>query len=279
MRRALIAASLVAPVICAAGLGAAQPADVVAAARDAEIIVLGEIHDNPETHRTQAKIVAALQPTALVFEMIPQEFEDEVNRLRAEGASREEIAEALDWANSGWPDFDMYAPIMEAAPEARIFGAGQPVAEVRRAMLEGAAGVFGPDAEKYGLDLPLDSEEKAAREELMRAAHCGGVPAEMLSGLVEAQRFRDAGLADAALWARTMAGGGPVVVIAGTGHADKHRGMPSLVAIAEPDVRVFALAQVESEPADAESAAFDAVVVAAPPDREDPCAVFGASAE
>jgi uncharacterized iron-regulated protein len=76
-----------------------------------------------------------------------------------------------------------------------------------------------------------------------------------------------------------MAGGGPVVVIAGTGHADKHRGMPSLVAIAEPDVRVFALAQVESEPADAESAAFDAVIVAAPPNREDPCAVFGASAE
>jgi uncharacterized iron-regulated protein len=259
-----------------AGDSAAQPADVLAAARSAEIVVLGEIHDNPEHHRTQAGIVAALQPTALVFEMIPQEFEDEVNRLRAEGASREAIAEALDWDNSGWPEFDMYAPIMEAAPEARIFGAAQPLAEVRRAMLEGAAGVFGPDAEKYGLDMPLEPETQAEREALMREAHCGGVPAEMLPGLVEAQRFRDAGLADAALWARTMAGRGPVVVIAGTGHADKRRGMPSLVAIAEPKVKVFALAQVEAEPDATESAAFDAVIVAAPPDRDDPCEGFGA---
>lgn len=274
MRRVLLAVSLVVPAIGAASDGVAQSAEIAEAARSAEIVVLGEIHDNPDHHRTQAEIVAALQPAALVFEMIPQQFEDEVNRLRAAGASREQIAEALDWDDSGWPDFDMYAPIMEAAPEARIFGGGQPTAEVRRAMLEGAAGVFGPDAEKYGLDQPLPPEEMAAREELMRAAHCGGVPAEMLPGLVEAQRFRDAGLADAALWARTMAGGGPVVVIAGTGHADKHRGMPALVAVAEPDVRVFALAQVESAPDAAEDDAFDAVAVAAPPDRDDPCAAF-----
>jgi uncharacterized iron-regulated protein len=73
-----------------------------------------------------------------------------------------------------------------------------------------------------------------------------------------------------------MAGRGPVVVIAGTGHADKRRGMPSLVAIAEPKVKVFALAQVEAEPDATERAAFDAVIVAAPPDRDDPCEGFGA---
>jgi len=277
MRRALFVVSMIAVAAVLAGDGAAQTAEVVDAARAADIVVLGEIHDNPQHHRTQAEIVAALQPTALVFEMIPQQFEDEINRLRSEGASREAIAEALDWNNSGWPDFDMYAPILEAAPEARIFGAGQPVAEVRRAMLEGAAGVFGPDAEKYDLDVALAPEEQTAREAMMREAHCGGVPAEMLPGLVEAQRFRDAGLADAALWARTMAGRGPVVVIAGTGHADKRRGMPALVAIAEPGVRVFALAQVETPPDATERAAFDAVLVAEPPDRDDPCAEFGAS--
>jgi hypothetical protein len=102
-----------------------------------------------------------------VFEMIPQERERRVNELRAEGASREAIAEALEWDESGWPDFDFYAPILEAAPEARIFGAGQPIADVRRAMVEGAAGPFGPDAAIYGLDQPLDPEEQALREERM----------------------------------------------------------------------------------------------------------------
>ena len=59
--------------------GAAQPGDVeevIAAARRADIVLLGEIHDNPEHHANQAAIVRALQPAALVFEMFPQASED-----------------------------------------------------------------------------------------------------------------------------------------------------------------------------------------------------------
>ena len=55
----------------------------IATARDADIVVLGEIHDNPEHHRVQAEIVAALAPAALVFEMIPQELEAELNERRS----------------------------------------------------------------------------------------------------------------------------------------------------------------------------------------------------
>src|SRR4051794_8681519 len=110
--------------LCAlALLAAAEPTSVsrlVTMARHADIVVLGEIHDNPDHHRNQAEIVAALQPAALVFEMIPQAREDEVNTLRSEGASPDAIAKALDWTASGWPDFSFYAPILEAAPKARI---------------------------------------------------------------------------------------------------------------------------------------------------------------
>lgn len=239
-------------------------------ATEADIVVLGERHDNPEHHRNQARIVEALRPDALVFEMIPQESEDEVNDLREQGASRAELAAALEWEASGWPDFDYYAEILEAAPQARVFGGGQPLADVRRAMVEGAAGPFGPDAAIYGLDLPLDAEEQAAREAMQAAAHCGALPAEVLPGMVEAQRFRDAGLADAALWARTMTGGGKVVVIAGSGHADKLRGMPAAIAVADPEVRVLSLGQLETgEAVGAE--AFDYTLSAPAPPRGDPC--------
>jgi uncharacterized iron-regulated protein len=255
----------------------AQPvelADLIAAARDVDIVVLGEVHDNPEHHRNQAAVVAALQPGALVFEMIPQASEDDVNRLRAGGASRDEIAEALAWDESGWPYFAGYAEILEAAPEARIFGGGQPIEEVRRALVEGAAAVLGPDAPSYGLDQPLPEEEQAAREADMRAAHCDAVPEEMLAGLVEAQRFRDAAIADAARWARTIAGSGPVVVIAGTGHAHRTRGVPAKLAAADPLLRVLSVGQFEAPPDPGQAEAVDAYLLAPAPPRDDPCTGF-----
>ena len=90
--------------------------------------------------------------------------------------------------------------------------------------------------------------------------------------MVEAQRFRDAGLADAALWARTMTGDGRVVVITGSGHADRKRGMPAALATADPELTVLSVGQVEdASPADG---AFDLVLRAAAPVRDDPCAAF-----
>lgn len=263
-------------IVVSTAVQAAEPgsdvADVVRAASSADIVILGEIHDNPEHHATQAAVVAALQPAALVFEMIPQALEAEVNTLREGGATRDQLASALNWAESGWPHFDWYAAILDAAPKARVFGAGQPPEDVRRAAVEGAAAVFGPDAATYGLDRPLAPDDLAAREADMGASHCGALPAEMLAGMVEAQRFRDAGLADAALWARTMTADGRVVVIAGSGHADKVRGMPAALGVANPALSVLAVGQFESPPPD--PAAYDLVLLAPAPDREDPCARF-----
>lgn len=261
---------------CAFGLHvAAQPVALkgfIEKAEGSDIVVLGEIHDNAQHHHNQAAIVSALQPAALVFEMIPQASEDEVNSLREDGASRTEIAEALDWSESGWPDFSYYAEILEAAPHARVFGAGQPIEDVRRAMEVGAAAAFGPDAAAYGLDRPLPEAEQRVLEADLGEAHCGKLAPALLPGMVEAQRFRDAGLADAALWARTMTGDGEVVVIAGSGHADKLRGMPAAVAIADPTIRVLSLGQFEAPPADPK--AYDAVLLAPPAERGDPCATI-----
>ncbi len=106
----------------------------------------------------------------------------------------------------------------------------------------------------------------------MAAAHCDELPSEVLPGMVEAQRFRDAGIADATLWARIMTGGGQVVVITGSGHADKVRGVPAMIALAEPDAAVVALGQFEDGAAPPED--FDAVLLAPAPARGDPCADF-----
>lgn len=252
--------------------GASQASTVpefIDLARDADIVVLGEVHDNPAHHANQAEIVAALEPDALVFEMIPQADEEAVNKLRANGAGEGEVAAALDWERSGWPAFDFYWNILAAAPRAQIFGAEQPRSDVRRATIEGAAGAFGPDASNYGLDRPLPAAEQRFREAEQAAAHCDALPPQMLPGLVEAQRFRDASLADATIWARTMTGGGQVVVITGSGHADKVRGMPALVGHAQPGLSIVTLGQFEQDPGNAED--YDALLLAPAPPREDPC--------
>ena len=141
-------------------------------------------------------------------------------------------------------------------------------------MSEGAAAVFGADAAAFGLDRELAADEQARREEAMLVSHCNALPEEMLAGMVEAQRFRDAALAAAVLRARAESDGGQVVVITGNGHADRAEGIPAALTVAAPETEVLALAQIEAPSEGADPERFDAYLVAPPPDREDPCAVF-----
>ena len=136
----------------------------------ADVVFLGELHDNPGHHRRQAEYVAELTPTALVFEMLTQAQADLVTpELVADEAALEA---ALGWNDSGWPDFTMYYPIFAAAPEAAYFGAAVPRDLARAAMAEGMASVFRGDAELYGLTADLPEDQQAEREALQLAAHC-----------------------------------------------------------------------------------------------------------
>jgi uncharacterized iron-regulated protein len=62
------------------------------------------------------------------------------------------------------------------------------------------------------------------------------------------------------------------VVVTGNGHARTDWGVPALLALAAPEVGVFALGQFEAEPQT--EVPFDAWAVADPVDRPDPCAAF-----
>jgi len=140
---------------------ASQVDAAVAAVEGADLIAIGERHDNPDHHRLQAELVAALAPAGLAFEMIPQAMEETANRLRADGASREALAEALEWQARGWPDFALYAPILEAVPEAYIAG-GALSREALGAIYErGAVGAGDALAERYDLAEPLADDLRA----------------------------------------------------------------------------------------------------------------------
>lgn len=235
----------------------------------ADVWFLGEVHDNAAHHLGQARVVAALAPKALVFEMVGPEIGDLPPYDDAAALER-----ALNWGE-GWPDFAMYHPIFLAASDARIYGAEVPRERARRAFADGAAAVFGPQAGRFGLDTPLAPEEQASREDEQFAAHCGAMPREMMAGMVEAQRLRDASLAEAA--ARAFAEtGGPVAVITGNGHARRDHGAPALLAAASgPGLRILTLGQIERGEAAPENPPYDLWHLTDPAPREDPCEGLG----
>lgn len=244
------------------------PDDTLLKMAGADVVIVGEVHDNPQHHQVQRDVVAALEPRAMVWEMLTSESASLINSKLI--SDPEKLAEAVRWAELGWPSLSMYLPIFQAAPDAPIYGALVPREAARAAMEVGASVAFGADAARFGLTVPLPDDEQAAREAGQMAAHCDALPPEMLPTMVQIQRLRDASLARAVLNAVEDTGG-PVVVVTGNGHARKDWGVPSFLSRMQPGLRVFVLGQSEDG---AIEGTFDAVLDAPGVEREDPCAVF-----
>ena len=243
MRLALVLTWLALPVM-------AQPA--------AEIVILGEVHDNPDAHLGQAEYMRALKPKAVVFEMM--------TAAEAERADADRSVIEQAWTASGWNDFEIYAPIFDALGSARIIGAAAPREEVRAVYTEGAASLFGAEASRFGLDEPLPADQQARRETGQFDAHCEAMPRDAMAGMVAVQRYRDAVFARAALEALDTHGA-PVAVIAGNGHARTDWGIPAMIALAAPDVRTHAIGFVEGET----NMPFDETRIVPAAERDDPC--------
>ena len=231
-------------------------AEVPDAAQQADVVILGEIHDNPAHHATQVAYIEAIAPTAVVFEML----------LPAEADAVASDMDALSQAK--WTNIEDYRDVVAASP--RVVGAALSHDTVRAAFAEGAADVFGAEANRFGLTTPLSPDEQDLREDGQFAAHCEAMPRDLMSGMVEAQRLRDAHFARTVLEAFDTHGG-PVILITGNGHARSDWGVPSYIARVRPDLDVFALGQAEAGQL---SGGFDQIVDAPEVDRPDPCAAF-----
>ncbi|UWR75430.1 ChaN family lipoprotein [Phaeobacter inhibens] len=252
---------------------ARSSAEVLPVLAEADVVFLGEVHDNPAHHQVQAELIAHLRPQAVVWEMITMEQSQRLTpALLRDGAA---LAEILDWAQSGWPDFALYQPVFAASSDAAQFGALVPRADTRRAMEIGVAAFFGVDAARYGLTDPLPEAQQSQREADQLVNHCNAMPPEMLPVLVDLQRLRDAALARAVVIAMQQPdydrSKGPVVVITGNGHARLDRGAPVALHKARPDLRIAALGQSEDSQI---AGVFDVVLDAVAIHRPDPCLAF-----
>lgn len=251
----------------------------------ADLVLLGEKHDNADHHRLQAEVLRGLvqhgHKPALRMEMLTP---DQELKLRASRKGPAQDADALgtavDWPHSGWPDFAIYKPIFEVVLQANLdLGAANlPRALVRALATQGVGAVDAATAERLGLGLPVPEAIQAAMVEEIMASHCQQLPIEAAAPMALAQRARDAAMADALL----QAPGGRAVLIAGNGHVRTDRGVPAHLRRRAPSAKVLVLSLVEvhkdqTDPAQAlvdGDLAADFLWFTPRLDDEDPCAAF-----
>lgn len=244
----------------------------------ADIVVLGEVHDNAAHHRAQAWVIGRLRPAGLAFEMVPRASESGIRSLLAEGGSPGEIGPAIGWERLGWPDWEIYRPVFEAWRALAYTGGGLPMEALHAASASGAAEAVTDRRFAPILATPLDPATQVALEDEMVAAHCDKLPREAAPGMVEVQRLRDASFASAALRARAT-GGGRTVLVTGNGHARTDRGVPAYLRAVAPGLRVASIGLLETEPGTQALEAhgelpYDYVWFTAPAERPDPCSAF-----
>lgn len=108
----------------------------------------------------------------------------------------------------------------------------------------------------------------AAVAALIRAQHCGQLSAERVPGVVAAQRVRGAALAQ--VIAREARAGRRVILIAGTEHVRRDRGVPLYLVGLPTGTKVRSVAGLaSSDPV--EWAACDDFLIAPAAARDDPC--------
>lgn len=236
--------------------------ELLQALRGSELVLLGELHDNPLHHRRRGELIAALGPGSVVIAeqltrgrtVAPQG--DLLGALQAAGF------DARGW---GWP---LHEPLFAAVRAAGLPLAGGNLERdpVRRIAREGEP-AWPADLAAALQWAPLDAGAQAALDADLLAGHCGQLPAARLPALRAAQRARDAAMALALL----DAGGRPAVLVAGNGHVRADYGVPRVLAALRPQARIVSVAFGEPGTAP-EPLAGRYLWITPGVAREDPCA-------
>ena len=255
-------------------------AELLRRAAQAEALLLGETHDNPEHHRLQLVILqtrldAGARP-ALLMEQFDNDQQAAIDAARKAGQDLAPLMRGWDWA--------LYRPLVALADSTRIplRAANLPRGATRPVVRDGYASLAAGEVPRLALEAVWDDARQAYMAGLIEASHCGQVSPQLRDGLVRAQRLRDATLADSALDQLDRG----VVFILGRGHARRDVGVPRYLEARRPGSRVLSIGFVEvgadsTAPTEYENervggiAPYDIIWFTPRAERPDPCLAFG----
>ena len=238
------------PLVIRSGADVAASARLVAAhAQGAEVVYLGELHDNAQHHAIQARVLEALlgdggRP-AVAFEMVPETRQATLEAAVRGDAGPREVDRQLGWTPQGWPDFTMYWPLFELARRhgLPVVGADLDPAVTRRISRDGL-GAAGEDPARLRSALPDDPARDQAIARRIRAAHCDRITESRAVRMLESWYARNVVIARRLSGALLRAP--QVVVIIGRGHQSPGA-VPEQLEALRRGTRQFVVALVEVE--------------------------------
>lgn len=277
-RRAIVSAAvwIAAPNVVGCSARVRAPDAWEARLRGSTIALLGEVHDNAELHRVRTTVLkrafeAGWRPV-VVMEQFDIDRQADIDRARSERPRDAAHLIALAGAKRGW-EWRHYEPAIALVLEHDLLlrAGNLPRALASRLVRETPDAVFGTGrAAELGLNGAPGAAWQAAQEREIDRGHCGALPPALLPGMARGQFARDAVMAQQLQFHAARG----AVLLAGNGHVRRDIGVPRwLPAPMAADALVVGFIEAdEAEPSAAPR--FDAIVVAAPAQREDPCASF-----
>jgi len=210
----------------------------------ADVIVMGEEHDDILGHRLQTEIAAELirtRPNLVIgLEMLERDRQDVIDDYLSGAVDRDTMLEALHEGQKARENFARFSlPMLELARKHGIpvFAANAPRRYVRQARFEGYEQLRElPPDEQALFTLPDALDEGDYRERLKALLVANGIePTEerLLPGQ-RAQEVWDATMADSVCRALER-GGDPVLLVVGRFHGDFAGGTVARIADSRPD--------------------------------------------
>ena len=249
--------------------------DIVNAAADADVVFLGEIHDDSLGHVVQLHILRALHErygdargVVLGMEM----FETDVQGVLDEYASGVIREQDMTASARPWPNYARdYRPLVEysIANGIPVVGTNAPKRYVSLVSREGSVDALDALTPEARATMPAPvappSEPLAAKFTALMGdmgSH-GAMPGmPSVDGMLAAQNLRDATMAQAMVDAMAQAGGQPLAVhVNGSFHSEGGLGIPEHVRRLAPQARILVVTMAPASGASPEMGADDFVVL------------------
>ena len=252
----------------------------------ADVLLLGETHDNPQHHENQQKLLKArigsgARP-ALVMEQLDAESQPALDQALG-GDNRDEVLNSVTGMIK-FADKEPYRPLLAIAIDNQlpVIAANISSKRLQPVIWFGYSAYDAGELKRLAVEEVWSESRQNYLVAHMGGAHCGELRDELRAGLTRSQRLRDALLADSAV--SSIARG--VVAIVGRDHARRDIGLPLYFAARAPSARIFSIGFVEvsegkADPKEYEAksatgdAPYDVIWFSPRAERANPCANFG----
>jgi uncharacterized iron-regulated protein len=237
--------------------------------KSADIVLLGELHDNKFHHEARGRLIArfADHRRTIVSEHMPAP-----NQVNFQSVIKEDL-QAAGFDIEGW-DWPIHQSLYEQIKNKGItvVGGNLPKEEARRMFLQGVSSLPERMAQTYTQSRLDETAERKLDHDLVDG-HCGKLPEKYLLRMRFAQRMTDLSLAHNLLDRR------PSILIAGNGHVRRDYGVPQILASVAPESKVVSVGFLEQGSSTQDllqsvSGQYDYIWIAERAERKDPCENF-----